>query len=191
MAEYQGREVTFAIPQGWNDRSVIAFSPEMKPNKSAPSFTVSRELLKEGQTLRTFAGRQMTELAKALDHFNLRETRDLTVSGNTAIQYEFTWVSPTGPLFQQLTFTQLGNAILLFTGTSPQNDANQVRKVFDETMASVKLRELPPEEQQPSHAHDPSHAPVAGPTNGANGPQSPTAPRADLPADWWPGAKRR
>jgi hypothetical protein len=187
MEAYEGKEVTFAVPDGWSDRSVVAFSPAQKSNTAGPSIVLTREALKKGDTLRTFAGRQMTELAKGLEHFTMRETRDMTVGGTTAHQYEFTWVGPNGPFFQQMTFAQCGQTVLLFTGTAPQSDAERLRKVFDKALASAKLHEPPPEAEPPQR----HLAAVPEPSRHAPKTQAPAPAPAELPSDWWPGATRR
>ena len=100
MGLYEGRDLSVDMPEGWTDRTVIAFSPPAKKNgKSGPSFVVTRDAMPAGESLKTFASKQLTEMAKGLRNFNLRETREVAFVGGSAPQFEFTWVGPNGPSF--------------------------------------------------------------------------------------------
>jgi len=160
---YEAKDLAFEVPDGWSDKSVIAFAPSGAGRKAAaPSFVVTREKI-DGETLRTFAGRQLSQMAKGLKDFKLRVDRQVKVSDAEAVQYEFSWSAPSGTIFQQITMALHEGSVYLFTATAPIAQAAQVRELFDRILASVQLR---------------------GPT--------PPPKDVDPPQpDWWPKQRRR
>jgi hypothetical protein len=172
MRPYEGTEVGFIVPEAWQNRSIVAFSPKAEGKKSAPSFVVTREPLAEGETLRTFASRQLGQLAKGLRDFALREDKETSVDGEPATQHEFSWRSPSGAIIQRMTMTVHAEQVWLFTATAPVEDAEKLRATFTQMLESVRFG-----------ARHGSSAPPAGSSSPPAGPE--------LPPDWWPGNRRR
>jgi hypothetical protein len=171
---YEGPEVAFLVPATWQDRSIVAFAPAPAGKKAAPSFVVTREPLAPEETLRTFASRQVGQIAKNMREFVLHDDCDGTVDGAPSTNHEFSWRSPTGKILQRMTMTVHEGTVWLFTATAPEEDAATLRATFAEMVASVRLAT-----RRPSSAPPP-------PTSSA----PPDAPE-DLPPDWWPGTRRR
>lgn len=174
MRPYDGPELAFVVPEAWQNRSIVAFSPKPAGKKSAPSFVVTREPLADGETLRTFASRQLGQLAKGLRDFALREDRETAVDGAPATQHEFSWRSPSGAIVQRMTMTVHAEQVWLFTATAPVEDAEKLRATFEQMLESVRFG-----------ARRGSSAPPAG------GSSAPPPPDGGLPPDWWPGNRRR
>jgi len=144
MAHYEGKEVVFDYPDTWVDKTIAMFGPPPSLKKgSSANVVLTREQPKKGESLKTFAARQMTEMAKKLKNFELIENRDRAVGGAPAVELEFTWAAPSGELLQRMTMVQHGFAILIFTGSAPLTEAAASRPVFDRLIDSVQLRDQP------------------------------------------------
>jgi hypothetical protein len=179
MTVHAGNGVQFSVPDEWTDRSVVAFSPDAVGKMAAPSFVLTRERMPPADNLRTFSSRQLTQLAKGLREFSLKETRDVTLDGFPATLFEFTWLSPAGRILQRLTIAAFEREVVLFTATGSLSRMEELRGTFDQIMASVRL------------------TPTAPSPAGPPGPSRPSMPPPSIPApnsrvdDWLPGSKRR
>jgi hypothetical protein len=174
LPTYDGKDLTFEIPEGWADRSVLAFAPAPKPKKAAsPSFVVTREPIEEGETLRTFAARQLSHMATGLKEFKLRHNRDVDVSGAPAVQYEFSWAAPNGTIVQRITMALHETSVILFTASAPLALASGASELFDRVLASVQLRATKPSTPT-SSAPPPRPTSSAPPSRGADADDPPT-----------------
>ena len=146
MARYEQRDFFFEAPDGWHDRTVVAIVAPAKLGKTIPStFVVTHEVLRQGEQLNTFAMRQLGQLAKTLDDFELMETRDVNVGGVPAVQSLFSSLANNGPLVQRVTFVAVNSSsVLAFTATMSPGDVAEMTPVFDRLLSTVGFPGVPP-----------------------------------------------
>lgn len=142
MERIETRDLTFAPPSGWTDRSVVAFAAPAKPGRATTSNVVlTRDALPAGRSLRDHTDQQIVELAKRLAHFELRQRRELLVGDAPACELRFAWRSGNGPVEQRLVMAASPRGVLYnFTVTSPVDEADEVFAVFDRMLSSVHFR---------------------------------------------------
>src|ERR1700733_2915968 len=171
MPRHQDKDLSFDTPPEWIDRSIIAHSspPAADQNESAPNVVVTREEMRESDTLRTHADRQLLELGKQLTDFDLLESRETQLGGLPAILLRYGWTSHFGPLEQTVTLvermTAKGRVAILFTTTVGREDAAKARPIFADMLQSVRFDQgqgqPPPPSPGPPSSQTP--APMAGP----------------------------
>ena len=145
MGRYEQKDLFFEAPDGWHDRTVVAFVAPARPGRKTPStLVVTRELLGPSENLQTYATRQLGLLGRAFNEFELLETMDVTVGGLPAVQVLFAWVADNGPLVQRVTFAALDDTVHGFTATMPFSDVAEMTPIFDRVLATVGFPGLPP-----------------------------------------------
>ena len=144
MARHEQKDVTFDVPQGWEDRTVVAYASPKSADKTAiTNFVMTRDTLSPGETMQTYADRQLAEIAKRLPAFELLDSVEVRLGGVPASQLLFCWDGANGPLVQRLTMVVLADKILTFTSTAPKNLADQMAPHFDAILASVRFPGAP------------------------------------------------
>ena len=146
MPRHQDKDVSFDPPSDWTDRTVVAFTAppaiSTKP-AAAPNMVMTREDMRAGDTLRTHADRQLIELGKALEDFDLLESRETELGGQPAILLRYTWISQIGQLEQAMTLVQRpgenGPVATVFTTTMTPDDASRARPIFANILQSVRF----------------------------------------------------
>jgi hypothetical protein len=136
---------SFEVPHDWSERTIVAFTaPERgdDPSRGAgPNLVVMRDMLREGETLRTHASRRLLQLGKQLNKFDLLEMRQIEVGGRAAIQIRFAWLSNLGALEESLTMVERederGRTITTFATSALSADAQAARTVFERILGSV------------------------------------------------------
>jgi hypothetical protein len=145
MPRRQQGNVSFEIPRHWEDRTIVAFSAPSRPGQStAASFVMTRDALAGADTLATYADRQLAELSKRVDGFELTDKRESQVGGARAVSVRFTSKALAGPLVQRLVIVEdRRRAVVCFTATAPKADAAQLEPLFDRMIAGVRFEALP------------------------------------------------
>ena len=98
---------------------------------------MTQEKLRDGDTLRVHADRQLMELAKQLHDFDLLESRETTCGGMPAVFMRFLWTSHFGALEQSMTLVEVERKVTSFTTTAPVENASEARALFNEMLKSV------------------------------------------------------
>lgn len=145
MPRHQQGNVSFEVPRHWEDRTIVAFSAPSRPGQStAASFVMTRDALADGDTLATYADRQLAELSKRVDGFELVEKKDTTVGGARAVSMRFTSKALAGPLVQRLVVLEdKRRAVVCFTATAPKADSAQLDPLFERMIAGVRFESVP------------------------------------------------
>ena len=90
MARYESHDLSFDVPRDWVDRSVVAYAAPLPPGHAiAPNVVMTRDQLGPGETLRAYADRQLVELARRLDGFNLASRDERTFGASPAVELQF------------------------------------------------------------------------------------------------------
>ncbi|WP_437647137.1 DcrB-related protein [Sorangium sp. So ce362] len=141
MPRVENTDVSFDVPRDWEDRSVVAFSAPAKPGQGmAANLVMTRDTLAAGEDIRRYGDRQLVEIARRLDGFQLHARQEITLGGQPALELRFVWRGQSGPLEQRIVFVAGRKpAVLSFTATMPKGEAARLNPVFDRILASVKL----------------------------------------------------
>src|SRR6478672_4215595 len=103
MPRYEHADVSFDVPRDWEDRTVVAFAVPAQPGQpSASNVVVTRDTLRAGEAIAGYADRQLAELAKRLDAFQLLYRKEVAVGGLPGAELRFLWRGRAGELDQRL-----------------------------------------------------------------------------------------
>jgi hypothetical protein len=136
--------VFFIPPRDWVDRTMIAFSaPAPAGTKNAPNVVMTHEWMRDADSLRVHAERQLMELGRQLQGFDILESRETTLGGLEAIRMRFGWLSHFGALEQSLTMVERNvqgrRVATTFTTTAMADEAAAVETTFEAFLASVRF----------------------------------------------------
>ena len=148
MARYEHPDISFDIPRGWEDRSVIAFSAPTPPGATtAPNVVLTRDRLEPGENLAGYTDRQLVELVQRLEGFSLVQRVERTVGGHPAIELRFFWRGSTGVVDQRLVMCATGKRLVLnLTSTAPKGSVPDVGPIMNRILATVTIPAAPPDE---------------------------------------------
>src|SRR5690242_19153498 len=121
MKEYRLNEGDIRVPKDWRDRTVNAFVlPQADGGGSATSFVVTRDTETQSATVEHYADLQLVEAAKKLGRYKLIERCRTQISGESAMQVDYTWVTPERiAVWQRQAYVQYADYFLIFTLTTP------------------------------------------------------------------------
>src|SRR5262245_10796671 len=133
MPRHSESDLSFDVPRHWENKSIVAFAaPPRKDQPVAPSFVLTRDSLGDRESLAAYAERQIAELEKGVDGFDLIEKSDTTVGGAPAVAIRFTQRGAEGPLAQRLVIVEgRRRQVVCFTATAAKNDAEQMDPLFE------------------------------------------------------------
>lgn len=145
MPRHEDRDLSFDVPRHWDDKTIVAYAAPPAPGQAiAANLVLTRDALREGETLAGYADRQLTELAKRLDGFELEGREDSQLGGAPAVTVRFTARAAAGPLAQRLVVIEgRRRGVYCFTATSAQADAAQNDPLFDRMLATIRFAEGP------------------------------------------------
>jgi hypothetical protein len=146
MPRHQDKDLSFETPDGWVDRTIVAYaSPtDEQGREAAPNFVMTREQMREGDSLRSHADRQLLELGRHLKDFDLLESKETQLGGQPAIFLRYTWMGHFGRLLQTVTIVERqhperGRVAASFTTTAKSDEALRTNAIFNEILKSVKF----------------------------------------------------
>ncbi|XXX73939.1 DcrB-related protein [Sorangium sp. So ce134] len=145
MPRYENSDVSFDVPRDWEDRSVVAFAAPPEPGQTAAaSVVMTRDALAAGEDFRRYGDRQLLELAKRLEGFQLLARHERAIGDRPGLELRFAWRGQSGPLEQRLLFVPGRRpTVLSFTATIPKDEAARLDPVFDRIFASVRIAGSP------------------------------------------------
>ena len=143
MPRHQDKDASFETPQTWVDRTIVAYAaPTESEREAAPNFVMTRTAIREGDTLRSHADRQLLELGRHLKDFDLLESKEMVLGGQPAVYMRYTWMGHYGRLEQSVTTVERmleQRMATAFTTTAPADVAAQTRPIFDDMLRSVRF----------------------------------------------------
>jgi hypothetical protein len=151
MSTVEHKGIVFEIPDGWTDRTVLAFTaPKGDDDEYVPSLVMTREALEETESLRTHFDKTLLDMSKQLQQFDLLESRETTIAGMPALYVRFAWVSHMGELQQEMTMVEAPsvpgetkrNAVLV-TATVQRQDVPRVQQTFAQIVGSLRFAQGP------------------------------------------------
>ena len=141
MSRYDSRDLAFDVPRHWEDKTLVAFSAPARPGQAtAPNLVMTRDRLGPSDTLDGYADRQLSELSKRLQEFELVGRRERTLGGQPAEELHFEWLGQSGPLEQRMVIA-LGRRrqVYCFTATAAKADAEQLEPLFERILSTVRF----------------------------------------------------
>jgi len=141
MSRYENRDVTFDVPRHWEDRTLVAFAAPAKPGQAtSPNVVMTRDTLGAEETIQSYADKQLAELSKRLEAFELDERKETTFGGQPGVELRFTWQGSVGKLEQRLAMA-LGKrrTVFCFNATMAKADADQMNPLFDRIMSTIRF----------------------------------------------------
>jgi hypothetical protein len=141
MSRYESRDVTFDVPRHWEDRTLVAFAAPAKPGQAtAPNMVMTRDTLGAEETIGSYADKQLTELSKRLEGFELDERKEDTFGGQPGVELRFTWQGSAGKLEQRLVMVAgRRRSVCCFNATMAKADAEQLNPLFDRIISTIKF----------------------------------------------------
>ena len=141
MPRHEQRDVSFDVPRHWDDKTLVAFAaPARAGQNAAASLVMTRDTLGDHDTLAGYADRQLAELARRVDGFELIGRQEVTLGGLAGVAMRFACDASSGPLEQRLVVVEgRRRSLFCFTATTPKADAAQNGPLFDRILASVRF----------------------------------------------------
>ena len=139
---YRLNEADILVPEGWKDHSVNTFLLPAGPQGGALSFVVTRD--QESPTLDVFgyAEQQLILAAKKLPAYQSISRQMFTLSGQPAVQADYTWRTPEGAnVYQRQAVVKVNATFLVFTFTSLQQDLQRIEELWQQTIQAIRLRQ--------------------------------------------------
>jgi hypothetical protein len=141
MPRHEQSDVSFDVPRHWEDKTLVAYaSPPRDGQTTAANLVMTRDALDERETLGDYADRQLAELARRLEGFELVRREETTLGGLVAVVLRFGSRAAAGPLLQRLVVVEgRRRSVYCFTATTPKADAAQNDPLFDRILGSVRF----------------------------------------------------
>jgi hypothetical protein len=140
MTRYISDDIHFAYPNGWIDRSMIAFAAPSVPDAAvAPNVLVVKDLATEGSSPERYVDKQLVEAAQRFEGFILIDRLQLAVDGHPAAGLNFAWISGGLKLRQQQIFVVVMPVLYLIIFTSLADHAAAHAETFALIRDSIRI----------------------------------------------------
>ncbi|MFT3764693.1 MAG: DcrB-related protein [Minicystis sp.] len=141
MPRHEQRDISFDVPRHWDDKTIVAYAAPPQPGQTiAANLVMTRDTLRDGETLAQYADRQLAEMARRLDAFELGGREDTSLGGAPAVSIRFTSRAAAGPLAQRLVVIEgRRRGVYCFTATTAQADAAQNDPLFDRILRTIRF----------------------------------------------------
>jgi hypothetical protein len=137
---YRLNEADIVVPDGWKDMSINTFVLPAGANGNGLSFTVTRDHDSPTLDLTSYTDQQLILAAKKLPHYKYIARKGIYVSGQIAVQADYTWSTPEGKnVYQRQAVVKVGAIFLVFTFTSMSQDLQRVEMLWQQTIEAVQL----------------------------------------------------
>ena len=140
MPRFDNREVSFDVPEGWQDRTVISFEAPRGGGVQPPSnVTLTKQPVASDKTLMGLVTQQIADLSMAFPKFELVRQRDTTVGTAPAIEILFHWAHPQGALTQQVTMFVNEGHVWSLTATTARGQIERDAAHFERMLRTLKF----------------------------------------------------
>lgn len=142
---YRLNEGDIVVPEGWKDHSVNTFLLPAGTQGGALSFVVARDHDSPTLDLTSYADQQLILAAKKLPSYQYISRQTIVLSGQPAVQADYTWRTPEGAnVYQRQAVVKVNTTFLVFTFTCLQHDLQRIEGLWQQTMQAVRLRQEAP-----------------------------------------------
>lgn len=139
MSLYHINEGTFELPDDWTDRSMNIFTPDESENPEW-NIVISRDKLKEGETLEEYVSGQLEEMPKALPRFRLVSEKETEINNIPGKEVISTWIGDAGTVRQKQIIFIKNSKSLVFTFTVLERLHLRYENKLDEFVESFNFR---------------------------------------------------
>ncbi len=139
MSLYHINEGTFELPDDWTDRSMNIFTPDESENPEW-NIVISRDKLKEGETLKDYVSGQLEEMPKALPRFRLVSEKEVEINNFPGKEVISTWIGDAGTVRQKQIIFVKNSKSLVFTFTVLERLHLRYENKLDEFVESFNFR---------------------------------------------------
>lgn len=134
---YQFRELSFDVPDGLVDQSMVVLV-----NEESLALTVAREERAfEGSgtsTLKAYVDEAIKELQGSVSGYSLEKREERTVSGKSAVVLVQGATTPEGaPVAQRQAYIDIKGDVVVVTATAPRKDGAKAGEIFERVLASL------------------------------------------------------
>lgn len=135
----------------WVDRSMVMYTaPDQPGRQTTPTFIVTRDVPREGESIQTFADRHLLTIADKFPEFELMGSGNRTIGEGKypAVFLRFRWRMPVGIVEQSLIFAEsqgaAGREIRIFNTSALAEQAEQETPRFEAMLKTVRLSAAKP-----------------------------------------------
>lgn len=135
----QTADFSFEHPSDWIDRTVIVRSAP--PNGSAvpPNVVIAYDKIPLGSDLDGYVQRQIADLSRAMQGFQLELRRPIGFSGRHAVELLFIWVAAIGTMRQRQVYAALDDRrVVSVACTALGTDFAPNEPLFDQLLSSFR-----------------------------------------------------
>lgn len=138
---HQLQDISFQVPDHWQNRSITAFASPLEPGQSvAPNVVLTRDQVVPGQTFRNYADSQIVELARRLDGFNLINRQETQLRNIPAVSLLFSWRGQAGSFTQwQIFFPGTNGVVFSGVATASESDFPRYQQTFAEIFGTLEI----------------------------------------------------
>jgi hypothetical protein len=138
LTRHPGRDIAFDVPENWEDRTVTAYSaPPQHDHPVTPNIVVTRDFVTDRQPVGSYADRQMVDLAKRLNGFNLLSRAESQLGGEPTVVLDFVWNGQFGPVRQKQIFVLRDKTVLTLVLTALASEFAAQEPTFNAILTSV------------------------------------------------------
>jgi hypothetical protein len=134
-------------PEGWDDKSMIAFNARERPESGiVPNIVITQDSFGDvrGDTpverIKAFANKQLVEIKEKLPEPVVHSQTLIQVAGRPAAEINVSWQHGTNRLAQLVTFVARSpSQVMICTATAAEAEFEQHRDSFRRTLQSVQI----------------------------------------------------
>ena len=125
-------EFAFAVPDGWKDRRVLAWSAQPRPGQSVvPNVLATYDRLPADRTLDEFVDGQADDLARHARRFTLLGRNERVLDGRRALELVFRWDAGNGLMRQRQVYVALDDGrVITLVNTALDGEFDESEPVF-------------------------------------------------------------
>ncbi|RLB92247.1 MAG: hypothetical protein DRH26_06705 [Deltaproteobacteria bacterium] len=142
MSDFYFNDGRAVLPEGWEDKTVVALSFPAGAEQASASFTITRDVLRNKEVnLATYVDTHL-QTAKSFPKFKLLRHGDVVLDDKPAEQVEFTWRTPDKVTVHQLQTILINKGVaLIFTATTQEGKFEDHKKDLLLLLNSIRLRQ--------------------------------------------------
>lgn len=133
-------EFSFAVPDGWKDRRVLAWSAQPRPGQAVvPNVLATYDRLPSGKTLDAFVDGQADDLKRHAKRFSMLGRREVLLGGRRALELVFRWDAGSGLMRQRQVYCHLDDGRVVTVGhTALDGEFDASEPVFQDMLAGFR-----------------------------------------------------
>ena len=120
---------------------MVLMGPQKEGQAVRPNVAITRDVPKPNESLSQYADRQLVEMAKQLDGFNLIARRQSTIGGAAGMEFVIAWNGGTSVIQQKVVLVLSGRLkAYSIAATSSKDEYNLLEATFDSIFRSIVLK---------------------------------------------------